>query len=233
MVFFGGGGKRDPIQEVERDMFGHKAARKVEEKIFDYLDSAKQCMDCCKSSMDLFFAKGHSEEFDEVVASAHRYESKSDDLRREIEHMLYGKALLPESRGDILGLLETFDKIPNQAEAVLFLLQTQRTIVPQSLATRFEALVVINLQAFALAHRAMFILFEKPEGTLELTVQIDRLESESDAEEMRLITTIFSSDFELAEKIILRDIVRAIGSISDRCENLADRAAIVTIKRKI
>lgn len=214
-------------------MFGHKASRKVEEKITEYLDSAKQCMECCKSSMDVFFANGQTEAFDDLVRSAHRFESKSDDLRREIEHLLYGKALLPESRGDILGLLETFDKIPNAAETVLFLLQTQRTIVPQNLATRFEALVVVNLQAFQLAYRAMCILFDKPEGTIELTRQIDRLESESDQEERRLITTIFSSDFDLAEKIILRDIVAAIGAISDRCENLADRAAIVTIKRKI
>jgi len=214
-------------------MFGHKASRKVEEKITQYLDTARLCMESCKSSLDVFFAKGHCEPFDETVSEAFRFESESDDLRREIEHMLYGKALLPESRGDILGLLETFDKIPNAAETVLFLLQTQRTVVPQSLATMFEGLVVVNLQAFHLAYRAMCILFDKPEGTLELTGQIDRLESESDREERKLITTIFASDFELAEKIILRDIVVAIGSISDRCENLADRVAVVTIKRKI
>ncbi|MEK0368345.1 MAG: DUF47 family protein, partial [Nitrosopumilus sp.] len=45
--------------------------------------------------------------------------------RREIEISLYEKALIPESRGDILGLLEAVDRIPNKAESVAFQMQTE------------------------------------------------------------------------------------------------------------
>ena len=49
-------------------------------------------------------------------------------MRREIEVMMYSKALFPESRGDILTLLETIDRVPNQAEAVVRMLLNQMSL---------------------------------------------------------------------------------------------------------
>lgn len=42
----------------------------------------------------------------------HKFESKADDIREEIEALMLGKALIPESRRDIIGLLESINDIP-------------------------------------------------------------------------------------------------------------------------
>ena len=63
-------------------------------------------------------------------------------------------------------------------------------------------------------------------GPHHLTFKVDDIEFE-------LIESIFASRHETAEKILLRDMVQAIGSIANRAENAADRVRIVAIKRKI
>ena len=42
-------------------------------------------------------------------------EHQADDLRRSTEAILYTYALIPESRGDVLGLLETLDDVIDRA----------------------------------------------------------------------------------------------------------------------
>lgn len=45
---------------------------------------------------------------------------------------MYSKALFPESRGDILGLLESMDRVPNQAESSLRSIFTQHLTIPEN-----------------------------------------------------------------------------------------------------
>lgn len=63
-------------------------------------------------------------EFDFLIEQAHKFESKADDIRDEIKAMMYGNALIPYSRGDIMGLLDSIDVMPSQMESSLFVIST-------------------------------------------------------------------------------------------------------------
>jgi uncharacterized protein Yka (UPF0111/DUF47 family) len=76
-------------------------------------------------------------------------------------------------------------------------------------------------------------LLNNPRVTLHSTKNVDEKESESDRVERDLLCRIFESDMELAEKLLLKDLVLMIGNISDRAEAAADRIGLVAIKRQI
>jgi predicted phosphate transport protein (TIGR00153 family) len=155
-------------------------------------------------------------------------------MRREIELTLYGKALLPESRGDLLGLLETFDKLPNMAETVLFVLFCQKTMIPKDLLPAYKQLIDVNLQAYYLTRKAVDDLMHNPRATLHATKEVDEKESESDRLERDLICRLFEkTELSPGYKLLLKEIILLIGSISDRAETVADRIGIVAIKRQI
>jgi predicted phosphate transport protein (TIGR00153 family) len=154
-------------------------------------------------------------------------------LRREIELTLYGKALLPESRGDLLGLLETYDQMPNMAQTVLFALRCQRVVMPANLMPSFESLVELNLKAYYAARKTVDELFHNPKVILHTTKEVDLRESESDRAERQLIGQIFDTDMDTGYKLLYKELVLLIGHISDRAELTADRVAIVAIKRQI
>jgi len=88
-----------------------KKKRLIIDKIKTYLEQVDTCRDLFHKSMkELIISKSNKED-EESVQLVHKAESRADDIRREIELDLYQKALIPESRGDVLGLLETIPYI--------------------------------------------------------------------------------------------------------------------------
>jgi predicted phosphate transport protein (TIGR00153 family) len=140
---------------------------------------------------------------------------------------------LPESRGDLLRMLESYDRIPNAAETIMAILVAERVTIPEEFKPEFRKLVEINLAAYRLLRKTADALFENPRQTGYIQKEVDVKESESDRLESRMITAIFDSDIEKADKLQLRNVVVYIGNISDRAENAADRMGIIAIKRRI
>jgi len=198
-----------------------------------YLDTVDSCIDQFYESMKMFLVMGCSQEFDRKIEEVHKYESAADDLRRKIQMTLYGKALLPDSRGDILILLESYDQIPSAAEDALFLTKVLCLDIPAEMLEDVEKLVEINVEAYRRLREAMNTLFDNPNETLYQTRGVDAKESESDRLERSLIELTFKSDIIAGEKVMLKELIQLIGKISDLAENTADRIGIVAIKRQI
>ncbi len=205
----------------------------VEQAVFEYLDHWEKCLKSFKSGVDVYFDKGLGEEFDFCVEATHKMESHADDLRRKIEWDMYSKALIPESRGDILAFLESMDRIPNKAESILYQIQTQKTRVPKELHGQFRRVINLSCECMELVHEAALRLFRNEPKLLELTDQIDRKESECDHAERNLITRIFEMDIDKGEKVILKDLVIEFGTLTDRAENVSDRLTILSVKRRV
>ena len=96
-------------------------------------------------------------------------------------------------------------------------------------------LVQVNCEAFELLCRAARTIFADVSNAPRITTQVSGKEEESDNIERVLIKALFDApeeEFPLAQKILLKELVLEIGSISDRAENAADRLRIIAIKRK-
>jgi len=213
--------------------FFWKKQAKIEEMLSQYFDHCDKCFEMFEKAYGVYKEMGQGEAFEAAVVATAKTESTADDLRRDIEHTLYGKALLPDSRGDILGLLETFDTLPNMAETILYSLRCQRIVIPENLQADFQKLIDINLQAYYLARKAVDNLMNNPRVTLHSTKDVDMKESESDNLERDVICKIFCSEMDMGSKILFKDLALLIGEVSDRAEKVADRIGIVAIKRQI
>ena len=210
-----------------------KKQTEVKQMIDTYLDKVDSCIRQFRDSMMRFLVNGCTREFIWDVEKAHKFESEADDLRRKIQMTLYGKALLPDSRGDLLLLLEFYDRIPSAAEDALFLTRILCLDIPEELLEDLEKLVEINVEAYRLIRECMNTLFENPHETLYQTRGVDAKESESDRLERSIIERVFKSDMATGKMMLLKELVQTIGQISNRAENTADRISIVAIKRQI
>lgn len=213
------------------DFFWRKQ-RGIENDISDYLKEAEICLTTFRSAIKMYLSEGSSEAFKEAVEETHIHESKADDKRREIERTLYDQALIPELRGDVLGMLESIDTVPNQCETVLYKFLLEGVSVPEEYHRQIEELVDINVDAGRILCEAVRDLFRNPTGILDAGSAVDAKESKSDRIERDIIRAVFASQIEKVDKILLRDVVFQIGSISDRAENAADRLTIVAIKHR-
>ncbi|MBN1898714.1 MAG: DUF47 family protein [Spirochaetes bacterium] len=206
----------------------------LEEKIFQYLNSILETRNLFKTTVMHYFEGKLSNKFCDEVLSVHFKEARADDLRRDIEHQMYGKALLPEFRGNILSLLEEIDKLANKCESILFMINLQNLIVPSFLKENFIKLIDINMRSIDESIKLVKTLFQNPKGVTELVKVVDRTESESDHVERDIIKKLFDSRKpDKADKILLKELLLEIGSISDFGERIADMVNIINIKVKV
>ena len=211
-----------------------KRERSLRKQVADYFHVADGVADLFEEAMKLFLDEGRSEAFMNIDRKIHGVESRADDMRIQIEKMMYRRSLLPESRGDLLGLLEHFDRIPNVFETLSFMLSTNQVSIPDPLEQPITDLVEKNLEAYRLVRQAVDLLFEDPDDMESATLAVDVKESESDDIEGDTIRKIFClEEIEGWQRILLGEFVRLVGDISDHAERVAHRLQIISLKRKL
>jgi len=208
--------------------------RHIEALIDEYLDKWEECLQEFRRAMDLYLENGLGDDFAFAVKQTHRRESMADDLRLTIEQLMYAKALLPESRGDIMSFLESIDRVINRAETALYMLYNEGAEVPPFLQGEFRNLVTKSLEStdslLLLARKA----FTHNPELVALVKAVDLKESECDDIERGLIRKVFQSeDIETLQKILLRDLILKLGDISDQAQKVANGIHIMTIKRRV
>lgn len=209
-----------------------KKEQSIIDKIEGYLDQVDTCRNHFRKCIEKLLLEPDDDENQAILEEVHLSESKADDLRRDIELQLYQRALIPESRGDVLGLLETMDAIPGLFQSLCYQFLLEKIIVPEQFRERYLHLVDVNLKSYDLVRQAVLGLFYKKE-VKELTDLVDAVESDSDRIERDLIRDIFSSKLDKADKLLLKEIVINTGDISDQAEIVKDRLILAIVKRRI
>ena len=212
-------------------LFGR--TRALENEINDFLDKLSQCSLMFKIAIKVYLTDGCTTDFETKLHDVNKMESEADHLRRAIETKLYAQTLIPESRGDVLGLIENLDQLLNLYEGSLWAFSIEKPEIPEEFHGDFENLTDMAVQAaesLVLASRAFF---RNPDAVGDHNLKVMFFEKEADKVSTKLKQGIFGSDLELARKSHLRNFVEHIDNVADLAEDIADRLAIYTIKRTI
>jgi len=181
-----------------------------------------------------YLKAGWTEEFQERLERVSQLESGNDDLRREIESELYEHTLIPDSRGDVLGLIENSDQVISEFESTLWAFANERPEIPEAFRSGFRKLTGMVVKAadeLGLGARAFF---RSPQDVPAYNHKVMLYEKEADVISTTLKRAIFAEEsLELCRKLHLKEFVEYIDSIADTAEDVADRLAIYAIKRLV
>ncbi|MFH1580578.1 MAG: DUF47 family protein [Pseudomonadota bacterium] len=213
--------------------FLFKKENRVEVLIFEYMDTLKltqeSFLDAIKSCLE--DQKCDDSEF--LITQTHKHESKADDIRDEINNLMYSKALIPDSRGDIMQLIESIDMIPHFFERVLFVMQTQKLSIPDFLVLDVKDLIRISLECCDLLSRQLALHLKQKPGIRAILSTIDTNESHCDYIERRIVSKIFDSDLDPFLKLQLKELIVTMGEISDQADRVSKRINIINMKRRV
>ncbi len=213
--------------------FLFKKQRQIESLIYSYLDSLRMTQRRFSDALKLYLEPNIDGSFTFLTEQTHKFESKADDIREEISALMYGKALLPESRGDIMRLLEEIDVIPRLFEQVLYQIKTQKLVIPDFIVRDTKKLLDLSLGSCDLMLQQVESLFKKGKGIRALVSTIDLNESECDHIQRRIITRVFDSDLDPFQKLQLKDMIACMGEISDQADRVSKRVNIISMKRRV
>jgi predicted phosphate transport protein (TIGR00153 family) len=212
-------------------LFGR--TKELEGQIDDFLDKLSQCSLLYKIALQVYLSEGCNGEFEQKLQDVNKMESSADDLRRSIETKLYAQTLIPESRGDVLGLIENLDQLMNLYEGSLWAFSIEAPFIPKEFHNDFLALAdlgVLSVESLVLASRAFF---RNIDAVGDHNHKVMFFEKEADKVSTKLKRKIFGSELDLSQKMHMRNFVEDIDNVSDWAEDVADRLAIYTIKRTV
>jgi uncharacterized protein Yka (UPF0111/DUF47 family) len=211
-------------------MFLFRRNRELREQLVLYVDKARLVMDTFRDGLRHYLDHG-IQDLDRFARTSHGDESECDRIRRQVERDLFAKALLPESREDLMALLEHVDLVVNQAEDVLRQILLQRILLPRAFQAAYADLGMC-------CHEAGLTLFDQAAAALRndprtraLGDAVKACETRVDQSEQQLVAALFASDLPLAEKLHYRDLVSLTAAIGDLAEDAANLLTVFALKR--
>ncbi len=181
------------------------------------------------------YLKEDTVHFENHVERVRTLEKEIDDLRISIEHSLYGGMLIPESRGDILGILESLDDVADSAKEVTVSLDIEKPGFPDFLKQGFLKMALMSRDSVDELIQAVHLFFTNSDLTGRFIKKVNYYEHEIDLMEEDLKRQVFSSselDW-LSHKIHLRYFIEKLAEISDGAESVSQRLILSTMKRSI
>jgi predicted phosphate transport protein (TIGR00153 family) len=210
-----------------------KKEMQLEKLIYNYLKNLGMIQNHFVKAMNICLKDGSSDDFCFLVDQTHKFESRADDLRDEINELMYSRALIPESREDIMALLERLDRIPRAFEQILNMIRTQKIFFPENLILDIQELIRVSMESCDLMAKQVDVMIKKKEGIRTIMATIDQNESHCDHIERRIIVKLFESDLDPFFKLQLKELVIVLGEISDQADRVSKRVNIMTMKRRI
>ena len=210
-----------------------KKELQLEKLIYNYLENLGMIQKHFVKAMNICLGEGASNDFHFLMDQTHKFESRADDLRDEINELMYSRALIPESREDIMALIERVDEIPRSFEQILNMIRTQQIFFPEYLVLNIQELIRVSMESCGLMVKQIDVMIKKKEGIRALMSTIDQNESHCDHIEQRIIVKLFESDLEPFLKLQLKELVIVLGEISDQVDRVSKRVNIMTMKRRV
>lgn len=213
--------------------FLFKKEQQLETLISQYLENLSRTQEHFVKAMDTCLDEGLCGEFAFLIEQTHKFESKADEIRDEINYLMYSRALIPESREDIMTLIEQVEVIPRIFELVLHLIHAQKLKIPDIIMLDVKDLIRISVESCELMIKQIDLMVKNRQGIRALMSTIDHNESHCDHIERSLMLKVFGSDMDLVHKLQLKELIIAMGEVSDQADRISKRVNILTLKRRV
>ena len=195
----------------------------TDDRFFDlFSESARNLCAGAERLLDFVSEPGSPERFERVQEC----ERRGDQLTTDILHRLDTTFVTPFDREDIHQLAEHLDDVVDDLHQVAALMQLLE--IDESLPEVIEQarlLVRMADETVKLIDR-----LESMRDTKGLLESIDKLESEGDAVNRRVVARLFSGEFEALDVIKWKDITTAMEDALNKLEDVSDVVESIVFK---
>ena len=210
----------------------HLLFKKTDEliqKIDQFIDLTREASLHFQKALSFYLGEQHFE-FEERMAIITEVERNADSLKKDIEGKLYIQTLIPESRSDVLEILETMDRITNSIKHIVKNFSIERPEIPANIAdgmADLSSIVDKSVESLTFIARAYFYNPASIRDSLHL---VKYYEHDADMLSEKIKRDIFSLDVYLSNKLQLKDFVSSIDGLADIALVVADQINIAASK---
>lgn len=209
-------------------------SRELQVEINEYLDTVNKSALIFERDLKRYIKKNYSR-FQEELDEINEIENTADEYQKDIKYKLYKYMLIPESRGDVLAILESIDTVVDLSKKILTQLSIERPEIYDFIRDEFLELSENSASAVDLLVRSVRAYFENISMVNDYVNKVHFYEHEADKNEEKILTKVFQAEEikTLAEKIHLRDYTERVASLADEAETISERVSVAAIKRSV
>ena len=200
-------------------------------EIDDFLDKVSEAVMVLEQTILHYLEKGADDYLEERVEQIRDIEERADELRRNVGNVMYSQMLMPDTRGDVLSLLDEVDTTLDDCSHTVIDLCMEHPELPaeynENLATMLGE-VSKAAQTMLLGARAYF---KEPAAVRNHVHKINFHNKEATNLALRLGREIFDSDLPLERKRQLRVWLIALRDIASHADDIGDQLTILAVKR--
>jgi hypothetical protein len=214
-------------------LFGR--SKELEIEITKYLDLVNQAAMIFKRDLTRYINK-EFEKFENNLNDIKEIENDADELQKDIKYKLYKYMLIPESRGDVLNIVEEIDTVTDMVKKGLYQISIEKPKIPKDLENDFYELIENNFEAVNMLVKSVRAFFEEISQVNDYVNKVHFYEHEADKNEERLKRRLFSDEFEnidISYKLQLRYFIEKIAALSDQSETISEDVSVAAVKRTI
>jgi len=205
----------------------------IGKKTDEFLDKVSESGILFKHGVNAYL-KDNNESFAKKIEDIAKVEHMGDALRRGLEEQLYTQTLIPESRGDVLELLESLDGLLDRFKGALWQFDIERPDIYPELHEDIQELTTCAVEAVEAIVLSARAFFKDISAVADHLHKVSHWESQSDKVSTRIQKQVFNQpDLRLSYRMQLRDFIGHIDKIADRAEDVADKLRIYVIKRSL
>ncbi|NOX32127.1 MAG: DUF47 family protein [Deltaproteobacteria bacterium] len=205
----------------------------IEKEIDDFLDQVSESGLLFNQGIEFYLScdlDSFGRLLDQIVGTEHT----ADTLRRSIEDLVYRRTLIPESRGDVLRMIENMDSLLGKFKGAMWRLQIEGPEIKDFFFQDLQNLVELVVKAVEATTLSVRAYFKDINSVADHMHKVSFWESAADKIATQLQMKIFQcDDLSLCEQMQLRDLVLHIEDIANQAEDVTDSLAIYVIKRSL
>lgn len=204
------------------------------EKLFIKLSNLiETSLDSSFEAVKEFRDNGSTELVDELYKKTHQAETEADEVGREIVDIILEGSLLPNTRGDLMNLIDNLDDIADHAERIMDSIVIIGVDVSIFNGNELDKMFDLIKKQYKILKEAVSSLFKNMDLALGKAAKLEALESEIDDLENDIKRKLAAIDeLEMAEKIAYSNLISEIGYLADIIENVGEKIEIFIAVRK-
>ena len=207
--------------------------KNIERMIDDLMDCISNGAMIFETGINTYLDGVEEGRCDDLVHQIRDLEVEGNRLRREIEGHLYTDMLIPDSRGDVLSLLEDINYLLGLAEDIFLAITVESPAIDDEFKSDFKLLTTAAVKTVESAVLASRAFFRNITAVRDHLGKVSFHEEEADQIAVRLKRKIFTSDQDLQRKLHKRYFVDKLDRLADEAEDVGDWLAIYSIKRSL
>lgn len=210
-------------------------SNRIKELVGNHTDSVRACYDKYAEAIVDILEGCTEQQIENYTNNLRQLESQADEVRRQIIRELLEGGLVMDSRKSVMHVIEAVDQVADLAEDIVQEIYIQGIVLPEFIHENLKKMTLVTGEQLGILVEIVNGIVDRYDAQEVATriISIEQMESEVDDLQQSAITHLFKSDFTLAEKLQLREIINLMAYIADIIEDISDEVEIIMLARKV